>query len=71
MSNGSYLEVYFVTNGEPVQLRQNRRDKRDFWATNQGYSEQAGGGPGLKQMCQRGENCNNQAVTQLKPMPLF
>ena len=23
---GSYLEVYSVTNGEPVQLRQNRRD---------------------------------------------
>ena len=28
----------------------------------QGYSEQAGGGPDGKQMRQRGEQCNNQAV---------
>ena len=26
MSDGSYLEIYSVTNGKPVQLRQNRRD---------------------------------------------
>ena len=31
----------------------------------QGYSEQAVGETGLKQMCQREENCNNQAVIQL------
>ena len=27
VSDGSYLEVYSVTNGKPVQLRQNRCDK--------------------------------------------
>ena len=26
MSDGSYLEVYSVTNVKPMQLRQNRRD---------------------------------------------
>ena len=26
-------EEDFVTNGKPVQLIQNRPDKRDFWAT--------------------------------------
>ena len=26
MSDGSYLEIYSVTNGKPVQFRQNRRD---------------------------------------------
>ena len=31
----------------------------------QGYSDQAVGETGLKQMCRREENCNNQAVIQL------
>ena len=26
VSDGSYLEIYSVTNGKPVQFRQNRRD---------------------------------------------
>ena len=53
VSDGSYLEVYYVTNGKPVQLRQNRRDmiKARFLGHNAcmlGYSEQAGGGPVIK-----------------------
>ena len=74
MSDGSYLEVYSVTNGKPVQFRQNRRDmiKSETFGPQrvQGYSEQAVGETDLKQMCQREENCNNQAVIQLKSAPL-
>ena len=52
--------------GSQLQLRQNRRDTHDqseiFGPKRaQGYSEQAGGGPGWKRMCQRVESCNSQA----------
>ena len=68
VSNGSYLETYSVTNRKPVQLRQNRRDMIEARCLGHNackYSEQAGGGPGWKQMWKQGENCNSQVVIQL------
>ena len=70
VSDGSYLEIYSVTNRKPVQFRQNRRDMIKARLLGhtirvQGCSEQAVGEIGLKQMCRREENCSNRAVIPL------